>query len=145
MLVNIKRLRDDGEATLGLLYVDDALTCFTLEDQHQDIKIQGETRIPAGHYALEPIYDSPMALRHKEKFGHAFLIGIKDVPGFTNVRMHPLNYEYQTEGCVGVGYGGNLRSTATIQHSVDGYKAFYAIVETSVENRTARLHIKDES
>jgi hypothetical protein len=94
--------RIDGTAvdTLGLLYVDGKFFGFTLEDERREVKVKGETRIPAGTYELGVRY-SPKLKREA--------IQIKDVPNFEWVMFHAGNTEADTEGCVLVGYGAERR------------------------------------
>lgn len=96
--------------TPGDLYIDGAYFCHTVEDivrdrdvdqdgdvDAQDVKqfkVYGQTAIPAGRY--------PMVLEHSPKYGPDTLT-IKDVPGFTGIRVHPGNTEKDTEGCLILG------------------------------------------
>ena len=52
MNLTLKRFEETNAATLGKLHIDDEFQCYTLEDGHRDIKVAGETRIPAGKYSL---------------------------------------------------------------------------------------------
>ena len=96
--------------TPGDLSLDGAYFCHTLEDVVRDrdvdldgdidvddvkkFKVYGETAIPAGRY--------PVVLEHSPKYGPDTLT-IKDVPGFTGIRVHPGNTEKDTEGCLILG------------------------------------------
>ena len=114
------RLNDDGEATLGFWYLPHNV-CFALEDQHQDVKVPGETRIPAGRYQIIKRKHGRFYEAYKTRWNHAWALEIADVPGFTDVLIHTLNREDQTEGCVGVGYGANVLDTAEISQSRPAY------------------------
>ncbi len=47
MKLTVKRFADNGETTLGILYIDGVFECFTVEDQEQKgDKVKGETRVP---------------------------------------------------------------------------------------------------
>lgn len=89
--------------TVGQLYIDDELFCFTLEDVVREVpgkdvkewKIAGETAIPTGKYKVT-LEDSP-------RFGPE-TITIHDVPGFSYIRVHSGNSAKDTEGCPIVGF-----------------------------------------
>lgn len=92
--------------TIGQVYIDGDLFCFSLEDAVRDgPKVQGETAIPTGKYAVT-LKDSP-------RFG-ADTITIEDVPGFSFIRVHAGNTAKDTEGCPILGY--KLTSTNVIQY-----------------------------
>ena len=96
--------------TPGDLSLDGAYFCHTVEDVVRDrdvdldgdidvddvkqFKVYGETAIPAGRYRV--------VLEHSPKYGPDTLT-IKDVPGFTGIRVHPGNTEKDTEGCLILG------------------------------------------
>ena len=51
MELEVKRLGDNGDTTIGAFYINGVLKCFTIEDQEQKQgKVRGETRIPEGTY-----------------------------------------------------------------------------------------------
>ncbi len=68
--------------------------CHTLEDELREKKVHGETAISADRYEVV-MQDSP-------KFGPDTLT-LLDVKGFSYIRIHGLNNDDQTEGCLGVG------------------------------------------
>lgn len=96
----IQRLPSDEHRTHGDLFVDGQWMAYTLEDVVRAVKIKGETAIPAGRYRV--------TLEHSPRFGPN-TITIRDVPGFTGVRIHGGNTEHDTDGCPLVG----LERTAT--------------------------------
>jgi len=93
--------------TLGKLYINNQYFCETLEDRDRELekggtKIKGQTCIPLGDYEVE----LSMSPRFKK-----VLPLIKDVPGFTGIRIHAGNTDADTEGCLLVGY---VRSSSKI-------------------------------
>jgi hypothetical protein len=64
-----------------------------LEDEGEG-KIYGETAIPYGRY--------PVVVTYSARFKRMLPLIMK-VPDFTGVRIHALNWPYQTMGCIGVG------------------------------------------
>ena len=94
MKLMLERDRPSLTCTMGTLLVDGAFECFTLEDLPQEIKVPGETRIPAGTYQVKITW-SP-----RFKCLMPLLI---DVPGFDGIRIHPGNSAEDTHGCILVG------------------------------------------
>lgn len=90
----LQRLPSDEHRTHGDLYVDGQWLCYTLEDVVREVKIKGKTAIPAGRYRV--------TLENSPRFGPNTLT-VRDVPGFTGVRIHGGNTERDTEGCPLVG------------------------------------------
>ena len=78
-----------GDFTTG-----EDVRCYTLEDELRQMKVDGETAIPA--YRLEII------MENSPKFGPDTLT-LVGVTGFKYIRIHGLNNDDQTEGCIGVG------------------------------------------
>jgi len=70
------------------------LRCYTLEDELRQVKVSGETAIPAGRYEV--------IMENSPKFGPDTLT-LVGVTGFKFIRIHGLNNDDQTEGCIGVG------------------------------------------
>lgn len=87
-MLTLTRLKRTGEAVAGVLNGPGGTNCETLE--HESVKIA------AGTYALD--------IRHSERF-HRPLIHIEPVPGRSELMIHPLNYFYESRGCIGVGRG----------------------------------------
>lgn len=90
----IQRLPSSDSKTDGDLYVDGERLCVTLEDAVREIKLKGQTAIPAGRYQI--------TMENSPRFGPGTLT-VNDVPGFTGVRIHAGNTEHDTEGCPLVG------------------------------------------
>ena len=56
MKFEVQRFSSQSDSTLGILFdVTDGrkFLCFTLEDEAREVKVKGETRIPAGTYKLK--------------------------------------------------------------------------------------------
>lgn len=103
MELKILRTKFFETHTIGQLYIDGELFCFTLEDKVREVKgqavdkwkIKGETAIPTGTYKV--------TLEYSGKFG-ADCPTICNVPGFTYIRIHAGLTDKDTEGCIIVGY-----------------------------------------
>ena len=99
-------------ATYGKLFVDGVYECETLEDVVREIsgqpvelwKIQNETAIPEGRYRV--------VLSDSVHFGGRLTPLLLEVPGFTGVRIHCGNDEFDTDGCLLVGTNRRTLTTA---------------------------------
>lgn len=130
----VKRFNDTGDATNGLLFVDGDFQCFTLEDEYREVKVQGETRIPAGTYEVKfREVLSPMTKRYQDKFDwFKWHLQIMDVPGFTNIYIHIGNTDEHTEGCLLVGRTASV--DGTVGNSTTAFSDLYAIVSDALNN-----------
>lgn len=103
MKLKLLRTKLLPDRTIGQLYIDEVLFCFTLEDKVREVvgkavdswKIKGETAVPSGSYDI--------SLETSPRFGPD-TITILRVPGFSGVRIHGGNKPADTEGCPLVGY-----------------------------------------
>ena len=94
--MNLRVIREPSTAaaTPGLLLIDGVFVCWTLEDVVREVKIPGETAIPAGRYDVR--------LSLSQRF-QKVLPEVLAVPGFTGIRIHAGNTVEDTSGCVLVG------------------------------------------
>lgn len=121
--MKLKLVRDvfEDDCTLGVLFVDDEMFGYTLEDKVREKKIMGETAIPAGTYDVN--------LTPSPKYGRIMPL-IKDVPGFTGVRIHAGNTKEDTEGCVLVGM---KRDKKKILESKIAFERLFALMQVAVQ------------
>ena len=94
MHLRVIREPSTAAATMGILLIDGVFTCWTLEDVVREVKIPGETAIPAGRYAVQ--------LSLSQRF-QKLLPEVLAVPGFTGIRIHAGNTQADTAGCLLVG------------------------------------------
>lgn len=101
----LQRQHSGRHATLGILTVDGAEACFTVEDvvrEPREVngghktpverwKVHGQTAIPQGRYRVTITYSG----RFKRD-----LPLVNAVPGFEGIRIHPGNTHADTEGCI---------------------------------------------
>ncbi len=129
------------ESTLGVLHrtydtqIPKRFRCFTLEDQPNEPKIPGETRIPAGYYRIKLREDSPMARRYANRFPwHRGMLWLQNVPDFTYVYIHVGNDDDDTEGCILVGDGAqsNRDEDGMVTSSVRAYRRLYREVINAI-------------
>lgn len=129
MLIEVFRFDSGKEDTLGELFINGRFYCFTLEDEHRDVKVSGETRIPAGQYKVKKRY-SP---KFTPRTGHDML-WIKDVPGFEYILIHSGNTEDDTDGCLLVGTAiGKLNGKRAVLNSKVAYNKIYPVISDAID------------
>jgi hypothetical protein len=143
MKLTLTRYELTPARTFGKLTAEDGhRLCYTLEDAVREVpgkpvgnwKIHGKTAIPAGSYRL--------TLENSPRFGLDTLT-VNAVPGFTGVRMHAGNTEYDTEGCPLLGLqvtptgimGGTSRPAVALVKEV--------VRQAIAEGRTVMLEVKN--
>jgi len=135
MHLKLPRYNSSTNSTGGLLFVDGLFHCFTCEDEHRDIKIHGETRIPAGTYEIKLRTQGGMTKRYAKKFDfHQGMLWLQDVPGFDWIYIHIGNNEKHTDGCILVGFGANCKNGNTVQHSTLAYTDLYLMVVEAINS-----------
>lgn len=103
--VLVQRIRQGKQSTLSHVYIDGEFVCYALEDAIRDVKIKGETAIPAGNYSLVLNTYGAMNARYKRRFPdlHQGMIEIKEIPNYSYVYIHIGNNIGDTSGCILVG------------------------------------------
>ena len=104
MRLLLERIHSSKTDTLGILFVDGKFYCYTVEDEYREVKVMDETRIPQGTYWI--------ALTYSNRFDRT-MPEIKDVPGFTGIRIHSGNTEKDTSGCLLVGFIAQVNHTGS--------------------------------
>lgn len=123
MKMVLQRGEAKAGAMLGILMVDDAFECYTLEKAPDNDK----GPIPSGTYEVD-ITNSP-------KFGRLMPI-LLDVPGFEGVRIHWGNTWHDTEGCILV---GATEGEAFIGHSIAEFNALYPKLLQAIQHNPHEL------
>lgn len=139
MKINLKRYSDNGESTLGLLFIDCKFQCYTIEDEARTQKVYGETRIPEGVYKLGLRKEGGFHNRYRSKFSSGFhkgMLQILDVPNFEYILIHIGNDDDDTAGCVLVGDSANNNTIQDgfISSSTHAYKRVYPKIVEAIEN-----------
>lgn len=148
----LHRFSTGEDSTLGILHrIDDfdvkrKFVCFTMEDQPNEPKVPGETRIPAGRYQIKLRNEGGMNDRYKDKFdGHIGMLWLQDVPDFEWVYIHYGNYHGDTDGCILVGDGcqSNVLEDGMVMSSVAAYKRLYRKVTDFLFSGDVWINIED--
>ncbi len=98
----LQRIDNKPNSTYGILFERDVQQCFIIEDGKREIKIAGETRIPAGRYQIK--YRevlSGMTKKYRAKYDYfEWHLELQKVPNFQYVYGHVGNRHSHTEGCL---------------------------------------------
>jgi hypothetical protein len=105
MHLTLYRFSESKESTIGLLYQGKYFVCFTLEDQFQKVKVEGETRIPEGKYKIKQRRVlSGLTKKYRAKYPwFDYHFELQDVPNFKYVYLHVGNDDNHTDGCILIG------------------------------------------
>lgn len=146
MLITVKRLSHNDEATLSDVLLDGQRFCYGLEDQPQDgPKVMNETRIPAGTYQIKLRTEGSIHPKYASRYDfHKGMLWLQDVPGFSWIYIHTGNTDDHTSGCLLVGYTKN-DIQYTIGSSRDAYSDLYkAVVEAAVADELSIEYFDEE-
>lgn len=143
MKYEVLRVSSGKDATSGLLFEVDngkrTFLAYTLEDEQRDVKVWGETRIPAGTYKLKLRKEGGFHNRYLSKYGtpfHKGMIWVQDVPGFEWILWHTGNTDEHTAGCLILGNtqtNNRIAKDGFVGSSVDAYKFVYPRVAAAIE------------
>lgn len=123
-----------GMLVQGLDYDAFNFLCDTLEDVHRDVKVPGETRIPAGVYELRLRAEGGKYKKYLDRFGEwqrPGMLHVTNVPGFEWILIHPGNTPKDTEGCLLVGDGYDA---GAVMQSVAAYERIYKHIVEYMNN-----------
>lgn len=152
MDIKINRQKGQPDWTLSSFESDDkTVKGVGVEDEKRAVKVKGETRIPAGIYALI-LTNSPkfskeyyrdqngniisakewaaatQEIQHRYKWPHE-LITVKDVPGFDRILWHWGNTDIDTDGCYIVGsVFGKTQGRDGVLNSRKKYVEIYPLI-----------------
>lgn len=133
MRIEVIRKEFTKKSTIGDMVIDGEYFCYTLEDVVRvGDKIPGQTAIPYGKY--EVITD------HSARFKKLMPL-IKNVPGFSGVRIHSGNTDHDTEGCILVGF---TKSKDFIGQSRDAFVLFMEKLKTGLNEGKVTIEIRKE-
>lgn len=131
MRVDVVRYDFSDRRTIGKLAIDGLFQCYSLEDAVRDVKIAGETAIPAGTYRV--------VITESQRFKMPLPL-LLDVPNFTGVRIHSGNTAADTAGCILVGL---QREADTIRESHLAMGIVFDKIKKALEaNDTVTLTIR---
>jgi len=147
MEIYVKRTWNTPDSTLGILTIlDNPFTCYVLEDGKREVKIPGQTRIPAGRYEILLRMEGTKFEHYKEDYGTVGMIWLQNVPGFEYIYQHIGNYIEDTLGCQLLGYKrGPMRGQDyTIGDSHDCYLDYHKIISKALKTEDIFVNVQDE-
>ena len=141
MKLEVLRMSSQEDSTSGILFETTngkrTFMCYTIEDEQRDVKVWGETRIPAGTYKLKLRTEGGFHSRYTGKYGdwHKGMIWVQDVPGFEFILWHTGNTDESTAGCLILGQtqeSNLIKPDGWVGSSVSAYKFVYPRVSEAI-------------
>lgn len=149
MKITLKRINNNNESTIGLLYINDIFQCFTIEDAFRKNKIIGKTRIPAGFYKMELRNEGGLTKKYASKYGtmHKGMLWLRRVENFKYVYIHVGNTAKDSEGCILVGdtLNNNSITNGFCGHSSNAYKRIYPKIANAIGKEYTYIDVIDEN
>lgn len=144
-----------GDFTCGYLTNGQGYNSFCLEDRYYEVKIPGQTRIPAGRYELKlREQNTPLTIKHRATYKTPWFLAnpnwyhieITGIKGFSGVYVHSGNDDSHTLGCILPAYTFDLtRDDKETSNSLLAVDAFYSLTYPLL-NKGVRcfIDIRDE-
>lgn len=147
--ISLLRYSDDGQTTVGLLYINDKFYCYTLEDTFQEVKVPGETRIPAGSYTLDfRKEETELTTTYRNRYPEWFTyhLHLKNVPNFSAIYIHSGGDHTHTEGCILVSDSLSTKDKQSfLTNSRNTFKALYGFLSNELrQGKKIQIEVKDE-
>ena len=142
MDLKVLRFSSEPDSTSGLLVEcrgdSTDFLCYTLEDEFRDVKIYGETRIPAGKYEIKLRREGGFHKRYSKKYSniHVGMLHVVDVPGFEYILIHTGNTDEHTAGCLILGdtqENNQIVKDGFVGKSVHAYKRIYPYISGAIK------------
>jgi hypothetical protein len=132
MLLRVQRFPSLEDSTIGGASIDGRFCCFTLEDERREVKVPGETRIPAGTYQIKLRTEGGMHTKYAARFpaDHRGMLWLQDVPGFEWIYLHCGVTDDHTNGCILVADTANIEGT--LARSEQAYRRIYGTISNAI-------------
>jgi hypothetical protein len=134
MEVKVFRYNSAKDHTNSLFMINGKYQCEGLEDQYQNVKVHGETRIADGIYPIEFRKEGGFHNKYLKRFGSVFhkgMLQICNVLNFRYVLIHIGNSDKDTKACYLPGYSDG-RGKNWISGSTEAYKKIYRIIAAAL-------------
>lgn len=148
-LYKMVRYSDSLEDTAGLLLAEgNRFMCYTLEDEQREVKVSGETRIPAGTYELNLRKAGRLHGKYKDRYSfHKGMIWLRAVPNFTFIYLHTGINDDHTAGCILVGDLARSNFVTpgddNLGFSRQAYRRIYPEIVDKILGPGASLEVRD--
>lgn len=148
MKILVDRYLSNDKATLSKVSVDGEFVCFGLEDEFREVKVRGETRIPAGTYKVLPRVTGGFHARYKTDARtapyHRGMLHVQDVPGFEYILIHIGNFETQTDGCLLVGTVRNEENMSVLRSAIAYEKLYKKVIGAAFEGNLEITYVDND-
>lgn len=129
--LTLRLIDANAQSTISSLRYGSEHLCFILEDESRDVKVRGETRIPAGKYEIVRRYAGRHFDQYTKRYRHVHTFHIINVPGFEWIMIHIGNTTADTLGCLLTGTGVLfVKDRYETRGSATAYVALYDILTT---------------
>lgn len=137
MKVKVCRYNSSDDFTDSVMLIDGVAQCFGIEDEHRNVKVWGETRIPDGIYELKLKTHGGFHNLYSKKFSdiHIGMLQIMNVPNFEDVLIHIGNTDKDTAACYLVGMDQSMDSKGFLGNSTTAYKKIYPPISKELVNK----------
>ncbi len=136
MNIDLIRYSMASHSSLGMMLINGAFACYTLEDKAREVKVMGETCIPAGCYRMDLRTEGGQNQKYLKKFPdvHKGMLHLRDVPNFNYIHLHIGNTIGDTDGCILLGDKANNNTiiAGTISDSTNAYKRIYPRIAKAI-------------
>lgn len=142
MELEVLRFSSEVDSTHGALFDVTGGTrrflCYTLEDEHREDKVAGETRIPPGEYRITFRRIGGFHSRYASRFRtiHKGMLWVRDVPNFEYILIHCGNTDEHTAGCLLLGdtqENNQVKRDGFVGHSTRAYFRVYPYIAAALE------------
>lgn len=142
MKLILPRVHSGKVATISPLFLNGDFECYILEDVIREVpgqnvmtwKIPGKTAIPQGEYDI--------ILNFSSRFKQVMPL-LTNVPGYTGVRIHPLNTHMQTDGCLGPGLSYDVNTETILKSSIAYHRLFEKMQEALLRHESISIKIEN--
>ena len=144
--VRVDRHIQIGKSTISTVYIDGEFACWGLEDVFREVKVRGETRIPAGTYELVRRFEGRHFRRYNKAYRHKSTLWVKDVPNYEWIMCHAGVRHAHTAGCLCVGDKPYQAADGSMEfvNSIDVYRhRFYSPISKEIDARGALITYRD--
>lgn len=144
MKLEVVRFSSEMDSTNGALFdITDGnrrFLCYTLEDEHRDEKVAGETRIPAGEYNITLRRIGGFHEKYASRFRtiHRGMLWVRDVPDFEYILIHCGNTDEHSSGCLLLGdtqENNQVKKDGFVGHSTRAYFRVYPYIAAALERK----------
>ena len=130
-MLTLIRQEFSADASFGVLLLRKQIFCYTLELAWNE-NIQNHSSIPCGLYP----FVRRDSWRGSQKYGHTYQV--MDVPGRTDILIHPANWSHELLGCFATGQTiAKMRGERAIINSGGTFralmKALAGVNETTIQ------------